>query len=273
MIALNLWTPTGDLADDYVTFKRGQEELAKVFTDASGTRFGLYETEHVFWHRHESNLEPPPSPKPEPGPNPEPPTNSSRLPDSYVPPIIAVLPRMARNDSDLAKAADAAGTSLERTFEKHVNAAFTVLGYETTLMGQGQGRVPDGRAVAVEDYYAILWDAKVRADGYRLGRDDRAILEYVTSQRRELSKKHSLRNVYYLIVSSEFNDDHDEAIRMLKMETGLSEVCLVTAEALVAMVDARLRDPLQVTLGSDGLQRLFSISGIVTAKTVQDTLG
>jgi hypothetical protein len=179
---------------------------------------------------------------------------------------------MARNDSELAEVSKASGTSLERIFEKHVNAAFTVLGYETTLMGQGQGRVPDGRAVAVEDFYAILWDAKARADGYSLGRDDRVIREYVTTQSRELSKKRSLRNVYYLIVSSKFADDHDEAIRTLKMETGISEVCLVTAEALVAMVNARVRDPLQVTLGVDGLQRLFSTSGIVTAKTVQDTL-
>jgi hypothetical protein len=275
MTALNLWTRTGDLGDDYIAFKRIQEELAKAFTEASGQKFGLYDVEHVFWYSSHSKVEPllPSVIVPALGTKHEPPVITSRLPDSYVPPIVDILPRMARNESELAEASKASGTSLERTFEKHVNAAFTVLGYETTLMGQGQGRVPDGRAVAVDDFYAILWDAKVRTDGYSLGRDDRAIREYVTTQSRELSKKRRLRNVYYLIISSEFADDHDDAIRMLKMETGISEVCLVTAEAIVAMVDARLRDPLQVTLGSDGLQRLFSTSGIVTAQTVRDTLG
>jgi hypothetical protein len=274
MTALSLWTSTGDLGDDYIAFKRIQEELAKAFTDAGGQKFGLYDVEHVFWHS-KSSVEPPRPPVvvPPVGEKIEPPVAASRLPDGYVPPVAAILPRMARNESELVEAAAASGTSLDRAFEKHVNATFTVLGYETTLMGQGQGRVPDGRAVAVDNSYAILWDAKVRADGYSLGRDDRAIREYVTTQSRELSRRHGVRNVYYLIISSDFADDHDDAIRMLKMETGISEVCLVTAEALVAMVDARLRDPLQVTLGPDGLQRLFSTSGIVTAETVRDTLG
>ena len=57
------------------------------------------------------------------------------------------------------------------------------------------------------------------------------------------------------------------------METEVSEVCLIEADAVVAMVDAKLRDPHQVTLGPDGLQRLFSVSGIVTAEDVLETLG
>jgi hypothetical protein len=65
----------------------------------------------------------------------------NRLPESYVPPIVEVLPRMARNETLLCEAAKASGTSLERAFEKSINAAFTVLGYETKLLGQGKGRV------------------------------------------------------------------------------------------------------------------------------------
>ena len=42
---------------------------------------------------------------------------------------------------------------------------------------------------------------------------------------------------------------------------------------LVAMVEAKLRNPLQVTLGPDGLQRLFSISGIVSADDVLGIFG
>jgi hypothetical protein len=40
-------------------------------------------------------------------------------------------------------------------------------------------------------------------------------------------------------VSSEFADDFDDAIRSLKMETDVNEVCLVEADALVARLEAR----------------------------------
>jgi hypothetical protein len=73
-------------------------------------------------------------------------------------------------------------------------------------------------------------------------------------------------------VSSEFSDDFDESIRSIKMETEISEVCLMEASALVSIVDAKLRDPLQVSLGPDGVQRLFSSSGIVNVETVMQNL-
>ena len=67
--------------------------------------------------------------------------------------------------------------------------------------------------------------------------------------------------------------EFDDLIRGLKMETDISEVVLVEAEALVVMVDAKLRDPNQLTLGPDGLQRLFCKSGILTAQDVREELG
>jgi hypothetical protein len=123
------------------------------------------------------------------------------------------------------------------------------------------------------DYnYAILWDAKVRSGGYSMGTDDRVIREYITSQSRDLKRRRSLRNIYYVIVSSSFADDFDDAVRAMKMETDVSEVTLLEADALVAMVDAKLRDPLQITLGPDGLQRLFTVSGVLTEGTVREQL-
>ncbi len=158
--------------------------------------------------------------------------SDSRLPDSYVPPIVAALQSMARNHPRLEDAAKTAGTSIERVFERSVDAAFTILGYDTKLLGQGQGRVPDGLATAPDDYYAILWDAKVREKVYSMGTDDRAIRDYVTTQSRELRGNRALRNIYYVIVSSGFADDFDDTIRSLKMETEVNEVILLEAEAL-----------------------------------------
>jgi len=51
-----------------------------------------------------------------------------------------------------------------------------------------------------------------------------------------------------------------------------SEVILMEVDALVAVVDAKLRAPLEVTLGPDGLQRLFSQSGILTSNAVRELL-
>ncbi len=280
MTDMNLWLPTQEPAADYLTYKHIHEELGQVFTKESGKHFGLYEVEHVFWFkggnpsggnkplvRENTHVEIPPSPI-----TPTSPETTVRLPESYVPPIIAVLPGMARNETLLREAAKASGTSLERAFEKSINAAFTVLGYETKLLGQGQGRVPDGQALSVDDAYAILWDGKVRSDCYNMGTDDRAVREYITTQSRELKKKRGLRNIYYLIVSSGFADDYDDAIRTLKMETDVNEVCLVEADALIAMVEAKMRSPREVSLGPDGLQRLFSVSGVLSADAVRENL-
>ena len=130
--------------------------------------------------------------------------------------------------------------------------------------------MPDGLALSLDDSYAILWDAKVRAERYTMGTDDRAVKEYITTQSRELKKRQGLRNIYYLIVSSEFADDYDDAIRSLKMETDVNEVCLVEASALVAMVEAKMRSPREVGLGPDGLQRLFAVSGVLSADVVRE---
>jgi hypothetical protein len=280
MTDMNLWLPTGEATADYLTYKRIHEELGRVFSEDSKRHFDLYEVEHVFWFKGGN---------PYGGTKPlvrdevlvEAPENKAivnvpetviRLPESYVPPIVAILPRMARNEASLREAAKASGTSLERAFEKNINAAFTILNYETKLLGQGQGRVPDGQALSVDDSYAILWDAKVRTDGYSMGTDDRAVREYITTQSRELKRRRSLRNIYYFIVSSHFADDSDDAIRSLKMETDVNEVCLVEADALVAIVEAKMRSPREVSLGPDGLQRLFSVSGVLSADIVRENL-
>jgi hypothetical protein len=280
MTDMNLWLPTGEAATDYLTYKRIHEELARVFTEESKRHFGLYEVEHVFWFKGGN---PSGGNKPsvkdeshEAAPENQTVLNAQetviRLPESFVPPIVAILPRMARNEAPLRDAAKASGTSLERAFEKSINAAFTILNYETKLLGQGQGRVPDGQALSVDDSYAILWDAKARGNGYSMGTDDRAVREYITTQSRELKKRRGLRNIYYFIVSSQFADDFDDAIRSLKMETDVNEVCLVEADALVAIVDAKLRSPREVSLGPDGLQRLFSVSRVLSADIVRQDL-
>lgn len=276
---MDLWQETGNVGEDYISYKRLHEELAGLFSREAKRSFTLYDVEHVFWFKGGERLTPL-SPTEEGGRSSsqdtksrtqrETPTPSEKLvtlPDSYLPPIISVIPRLARNEIELQEVARRSGTTLERAFEKCINAAFTILGYETRLLGQGMGRVPDGQATAADDSYTILWDAKARAEGYRMGTDDRAIKQYIEIQTRNM-KSGRFRNIYYLIVSSSFADEFDELVRSLKMETNVNEVCLVEASALVAIVDQKLRAPLSISLGPDGIQRLFSSSGIITADDV-----
>jgi len=276
---LNLWTEAGELGADYIMFKQIHEELAKLFMKETGRSFDLYTIEHVFWYKGGSQFkEKLTDKKPEIKGSVseeielEVSERAGRLPESFVPPIISILPRMARNDRELIEAAERSGTTLDRAFEKFIDAAFTILGYQTKHLGQGKGRVPDGVAIANDETYAIIWDAKIRADNYNMGTDDRIIREYISSQSRELKRKQHLRNIYYLIISSKFADDFDASIRSIKMETDVSEVVLVEVEAIVEMVDAKLRSPLDVTLGSDGFQQLFAASGLLTAENVRELL-
>lgn len=286
---MNLWEATGEVGDDYLSYKRLHETLVDVCSEATGRPFNLYDVEHMFWFKGGKSFASagptqtdaaPESPsivvtagtpipnllvKVQPAPE-------AHLPDSYVPPIVAVIPKLAMNDPELQETARRVGTTLERAFEKSINATFTILGYETQLLGQGAGRVPDGQAIAVDESYALLWDAKARTDGYRMGTDDRIIRQYIETQSRGLKRSRGVRNIYYLIISSGFSDDFDDLIRTLKMETNVNEVCLVEAAALVAILDQKLRAPLSVGLGSDGIQRLFSSSGIITASDVLEVL-
>lgn len=66
--------------------------------------------------------------------------------------------------------------------------------------------------------------------------------------------------------------DYDDAIRSFKMETDVNEVCLVEADALVAIVQGKMRSPREVSLGRDGLQRLFNVSGVMPADAVRENL-
>ena len=67
-------------------------------------------------------------------------------------------------------------------------------------------------------------------------------------------------------------DDFDDTIRSIKMDTDVNEVVLMEADALVAIVEAKLRAPLEITLGADGIQRLYTSSGVLNAETVRELL-
>lgn len=277
MTSLNLWQPKSDWPECYIQFTAIQKELLPLFASHTGMECDLYQLEHMFWFLQQNHIEPalPPNvndPSTECETSPPHKTVLNLLPDSYAPPIVAVLPKLACPDAAITQAATNSGTSVARAFEKHINAAFTILGYETRLLGQGQGRQPDGMALAPEHSYSIIWDAKSRADAYSLGTDNRAIREYIDVKSRELRRQY--RNIYFMIISGRFQSDFSDALQELKMTTDVKEVCLMEAEALLAIVEAYLKNPHDLSLGPDGLQKIFaSPQGIITKLTIDEFLG
>jgi hypothetical protein len=284
---MNLWQATADIGEDYLTYKCLYEELAELFSQEAGRRLNLYDVEHVFWFKSGTLRDATPAFQTSTTTGPvAAPTKAvqvseqtvtatdqaSLVLDGYVPPIVAVIPRLALNDLELQEAARRSATTLERAFEKSINAAFKILGYDARLLGQGMGRVPDGLAIALGESYALLWDAKARSDGYRMGTDDRTIRQYIDTQTRNLRREGDVRKIYYLIVSSGFAGGFDDLVLSLKMETDVNEVCLVEAAALVEIVNQKLREPRLISLGSDGIQQLFSSGGIITPKSVLEKL-
>ena len=113
---MNLWEATGEIGDDYLTYKRLHETLIEIFSAAASKPFNLCDVEHVFWFKSGRLLDSAPA---QPvtkyerksaagqtsGVNvsdqslPMQSAQTSVPPDSYVPPIVAVIPKLGLNDA------------------------------------------------------------------------------------------------------------------------------------------------------------------------------
>lgn len=263
---LDLWTPSWDYPKDYEEFYELNNELIKLFSDKNQT-LSYWDIEHAFWiwaQKTDDSV----------GKiNEDKPIDKlvTTLPNSFIPPVVSIIPQLALNDESIERLCNESGISVPKAFEEKISILLRMLGYNVESLGQGYGRVHDGTAVCNEFHYAIIFDAKVRKDGYSLGTDDRAIKEYIGVETDKL-KRQGIRNVYFLVISSSFKGEFDEVIRSLKMETDIREVIFLEAPALLTMLDQKLRNP-EIDLGPKGLQNLFAQSGVLTNSDVKEFLG
>jgi hypothetical protein len=269
---LDIWLPSGDVTEDYLAFYELNHEMLDMLSKQVGRQLHLWDVEHAFWFHGLLQAQ-----ASQEIVAPEKPTSTKSakffeedLPESYIPPIVAILPRLAANDEALAEVCRRSGRAIEKVFEEKLAVIFRMLGFETQLLGQGHGRVPDGVAVCQEYRYAIIYDAKVRQSAYTMGTDERAIREYIANQGERL-RRQGMRNLYFMVISSAFTGKHDDAIRSLKIETNVNEVLLVEVKALLALLEGILRNP-DVNLGPDGIQRLLASSGLLTETDVREFL-
>ena len=166
---LDLWAPSWDYPKDYEDFYILNSELITLFSKKN-EKVSCWDVEHAFWiwgqKTDDTDI-----------------VNKidkidltiKTLPNSFIPPVVSILPQLAINDPELEKLCNDSGISLPKAFEEKISMLLRMLGYKVEVLGQGYGRVHDGTAVSNEYHYAIIFDAKVRKDGYSLGTDDRAI--------------------------------------------------------------------------------------------------
>ncbi len=172
---------------------------------------------------------------------------------SYVPPIVQHLEAQSFDES----------RSLE--FEKKVNVAFQLLGFEIENMGQGTGRNPDGIAKDRENHYAILIDAKARKEKYSLGTEDRKFIEYIKKFVPSL-KKDGYESFYFLVVSSEFSSISTVAMNNIFRETNV-KISFISAKNLVRLVADKIQNPRKSDLGK--LRELFLNGGHIDDRTIK----
>ncbi|MDR2533163.1 MAG: restriction endonuclease [Tannerellaceae bacterium] len=151
-----------------------------------------------------------------------------------------------------------------REFEKNVNLIFTMLGFEVTDYGQGTGRNPDGIAKENQNRYAILIDAKSRKDSYKIGTEDRKFIEYIKKFSEQL-RKSGFTNIYFLIVSSNFDTISANAIKNIRVETQVTTT-LITSKLLLKLLSNKIHQPRLFDLKK--FQELLIEDGELTEKKI-----
>jgi hypothetical protein len=107
----------------------------------------------------------------------------------------------------------------------------------------------------------------MRQNGYSIGRDDRAIREYIEKHTRKL-RDQGQQNIYFTIISSDFPDPDESVLQDLVTNTDIDNIVLLRAEILEDMIKMRLKEPY---LNLDDLQAVFgNRSGLIHREELQN---
>ena len=174
----------------------------------------------------------------------------------FIPPVIQDLVELSVDEEKA------------REFEKDVNLVFQMLGFDVTDYGQGTGRNPDWLAKENQHRYAILIDAKARKDGYKLGTEDRKFIEYIKTFSEPL-RKSGFTNIYFLIVSSNFDSISQVWIKNIKVETQVTAT-FITSRNLLKLLSKKIQFPRLFDLKK--FQELLIVDGEISETIVDKFL-
>jgi len=170
----------------------------------------------------------------------------------FLPASLQYLETLARGERPPFEPSDLAAATL---FERRTADAFRCLGFEISTLGQGTGRKPDALALASRERFAIIIDAKVRSNGYVLGTEDRKFLEYARVQGAEL-KRQGFDNLYFVVVAPSFKESDLKKLTEYLSDSPIRSVDLITASALIRLVEESIRERSRFSLSDFG-QQLF----------------
>jgi hypothetical protein len=196
------------------------------------------------------------------------PDTAITLSDCYLPPVLACLSAMSRGSTAAATACSAEGRAINSEFEKRVAIGIELLGLSVEKLGQGLGRNPDGigKCFGEHSNWAMIYDAKIRSSEYRLlTDDDRKFREYIERIGERL-RKQGIGKYYFVVISSGFVDRDVPKARELCRLTYAKACILLEADALMCLVERRIRFPREFTM--DNLERLLQETKILRASDV-----
>lgn len=155
----------------------------------------------------------------------------------FLPVALQCLDQLSRGEKPFEDFAE----NLNTAFEKRCGDAFRCMGFEVQELGQGRGRKADCLALARQDGFGVIIDAKVRTNGYVLGTEDRKFLEYAVTHSRELLHS-GLRHVYFAVIGPEFRDDDLKKLTNVLAKSPIRSVDFITAKALMRIVEQSIRE-------------------------------
>ncbi len=146
-----------------------------------------------------------------------------------------------------------------------VGEVFKFIGFEVESLGQGTGRNPDALLKFREEHIAFIVDAKAYGEGYSLGRDDRAIREYIDKYCPRL-KKEGFTKIGFIIVSNSFKSDLNEFANDITWNTDIKRFILLTTNALLYLLAYKTKDD-KITLPII-IENLTALNGIIEAHQI-----
>ena len=141
-----------------------------------------------------------------------------------------------------------------------------MLGFEVEKLGKGH-RDADGIALSKTYHFALVYDCKVRTNGFSLNADDeRTMIEYIENNKKKLSRE-GIDNVYFFIISGKFNELNELSIREIKRKSGAREVIFIKAEQLLEILKKKLIDP---SIELVDIERILWKTGILEDETLEE---
>lgn len=184
------------------------------------------------------------------------PVDAARYP--FLPAGLLSLAELALNRMPQGICSDVVPSLL---FERKCAEAFRAMGFQVRTLGQGKGRMADCLALARTERYAVIIDAKARADGFALGTEDRKLLEYAKHHSADL-RREGIERIYLCVVSSGFREKDSDTLHRSLTGSGLHGWSLWPTDVLMATVERSISERFEFRLAD--LEKQFALNSVVT---------